>query len=118
MKYKLDPKIVEQYALKYGTSIEDAEKRLSRQYKIEQTTIPTRELSIKCIQSIREIAPKINGLEQRDLEYQKKFNYFQQHIQTLTDNIRELEISIELLSKQKKSIKTRLIEKIKKWFIK
>ena len=95
MNYDLDPNIVKAYAKKYQLTYQDAEQRLKKQYKLENTTIPTRDLAIKCIKSLREISPKFIGMEThvirmnqeiKDLRYE--VDYLKTHLKQF-DNCNE-----------------------------
>ena len=63
--YNIDPSIVQEYAKKYNISHEDALKKLRENYEKEVSKIDNRQLSLRCMRGLREVSPKVAGLEQR-----------------------------------------------------
>ena len=61
-----DPVLVQHYAVLKGISHEEARDKLRKNYEAEVSEIPLRDLVLRAIQGMRQIAPKVEGMSQRE----------------------------------------------------
>lgn len=80
-----------------------AVERIKENYRKEVEEIDAKEIALKCIKSIRQIAPKVMGLEQREDNYNFRIQSLEGQIKKLQDGyeykIRGLEREVSSLSR-------------------
>ena len=57
--------------------------RIRDNYRKEVESVDAKEIALKCIKSIRQIAPKVHGLELRESDYKFKIQSLESQVKTL-----------------------------------
>lgn len=76
---------VKAYAQKNNIDLDSAQQKLEDNYKKEVESVDAKDLSLKSIKAIREIGPKVHGLELREQDLILKMRAIQSKLQTLQD---------------------------------
>lgn len=63
---QVDPVLVQHYAVLKGISHEEARDKLRANYEAEVKEIPLRDLVLRTLTAMRQVAPKVDGMSQRE----------------------------------------------------
>lgn len=97
--HKPHNEIVKAYASKYKISIESAKKRLDAKYQEEVNNVDAKEIALKCIKSIRTLAPRVHGVELRETDLNHALKEAKRDADQANRRCEDLENKIEMLTK-------------------
>lgn len=63
---QVDPVLVQHYAVLKGISHEEARDKLRANYEAEVKEIPLRDLVLRTLTAMRQVAPKVDGMSERE----------------------------------------------------
>lgn len=61
-----DPVIVQHYAVLHNMSMKEAREKLKKNYEVEASKIPLKDLVMRCLHGIRQMSPTVEGLKIRE----------------------------------------------------
>lgn len=81
--YEVKDEVAKAYSKKHGFSLEEAKKRLEANYKAEYESVDGREMALGNTKYLRQIGPKVNGLEMREQAVHRKLESLEKKVQAL-----------------------------------
>lgn len=104
---KAEESTVTAYSEKFNVDLETARERLDKKYKAEVESVDAKEIALKCMKAIRTTLPKVQGLELREAELNRKFKVLEKAFWSLEKFVDKMDNEIDLLKKiAEQSVKT------------
>jgi len=102
------PSVVQAYAVKHNIKQKEAREKLKANYEKESKKVDFRVLTLRAIDGMRSISPKVTGLENRDVDNQMRLKKMESLIDDISKNYRILSLDLhgleEVVSKQSKLV--------------
>jgi len=115
-----DPVLVQHYAVLKGISHKEAREKLKENYELEVSQINFRDLTLRCMHGLRQISPKVSGLESREQDTQFRVGKIEDEVKRINDKLKDvvlLKKDIYLIGevvKEKQKLIGRLLSLIEK----
>ena len=110
-----DPVLVQHYAVLKGISHEEARNKLRDNYEVEVKEIPLRDLVLRTLTGMRAIAPKVDGMANRENGTISRVNNLENKMESISrkiddsnrikDNSLQIQQALENLEKEIRYLK-------------
>ena len=102
------PSVVQAYAIKHNIKQKEAREKLKANYEKESQKVDFRTLTLRAIDGMRSISPKVTGLENRDVEKQIRLKEIESMVSDIDKDYRALSYDLAnlegIVSEQSKLI--------------
>ena len=88
---EVNEKVAKAYSKKYGFDLDEAKKRLAKNYRKEYESVDGREMVLRNTKYLRQIGPKVNGIEMREQQVHYRLNSVESKIKSLENISDELD---------------------------
>lgn len=85
-----DPVLVQHYAVLKGISHQEARNKLKENYEVEVKKIPLRDLVLRTLTGMRAVAPKVDGMAQREQGTITQIRSLNERVDRIEANLRNL----------------------------
>ena len=91
------PSVVQAYAIKHNIKQKEAREILKDNYEKESQKVDFRDLTLRAIDGMRSISPKVSGLENRDVEKQIRIKEIEAMVKDIDKDYRALSHDLAVL---------------------
>ena len=106
MTFYVNPAIVKEYALEHDITQKEARQKLRENYEYEVSKVDFRKLTLRAIDGLRQMSPKVSGLELREhdtiiriQELERKVEKQGYQISSMHDTVVSMAETIQLMDK-------------------
>lgn len=97
---KINPAIIQQYAIQNNIKMKEARERLEKNYEEELNTVDFRQLVLRSIDGMRQISPKLNGVENRSADNNIRIRQLEKSLEEIINKMNEIIISFDNYKKK------------------